>query len=51
MIVGAVTVVVWERLTVFGIIPFSLYEMVPAFVLSCVVIVGVSFFDKAPDTN
>ncbi|EDN66557.1 proline permease [Beggiatoa sp. PS] len=46
MIVGAITVVVWERLTAFGIIPFSLYEMVPAFTLSCIVIVMVSLFDK-----
>jgi sodium/proline symporter len=48
MIVGAVTVVVWERLTVFEIIPFTLYEMVPAFFLSCITIVGVSLLDKAP---
>jgi len=46
MIVGAITVVVWERLTAFGFIPFSLYEMVPAFTLSCIVIVVVSLFDK-----
>jgi sodium/proline symporter len=46
MIVGAVTVVVWERLTVFGIIPFSLYEMVPAFLFSSIVIVVVSLLDR-----
>jgi sodium/proline symporter len=49
MIVGAVTVVVWERLTVFGIIPFSLYEMVPAFILGSVAIVVVSLFDSKPE--
>jgi sodium/proline symporter len=48
MIVGAVTVIVWERLTTFGVIPFSLYEMVPAFTLSCFSIVGVSLLGKAP---
>jgi sodium/proline symporter len=48
MIVGAVTVIVWERLTHFGIIPFSLYEIVPAFGLSCLTIVVVSLLDKAP---
>jgi len=45
MIVGAMTVVIWERLTVFEIIPFSLYEMVPAFLLSSFAIVVVSWFD------
>jgi len=45
MIVGAMTVVIWERLTVFEIIPFSLYEMVPAFLLSSIAIVVVSLFD------
>jgi len=45
MIVGAMTVVIWERLTVFEIIPFSLYEMVPAFLLSSFAIVVVSLFD------
>ncbi len=49
MIVGAVTVVVWERLTVFEIIPFSLYEMVPAFMLSIVAIVVVSLVGKGDD--
>ncbi|TGO02851.1 proline:sodium symporter PutP [Candidatus Thiomargarita nelsonii] len=46
MIVGAMTVVIWERLTVFEIIPFSLYEMVPAFLLSSLAIVVVSWFDS-----
>ena len=45
MIVGAMTVVIWERLTVFEIIPFSLYEMLPAFLLSSIAIVVVSLFD------
>lgn len=48
MIVGAVTVVIWERLTVFEVIPFSLYEMVPAFILSSLAIVGISLLDKTP---
>ncbi|RKZ57754.1 MAG: sodium/proline symporter PutP [Candidatus Parabeggiatoa sp. nov. 2] len=49
MIIGAVTVVIWKELTVRGIIPFELYEMVPAFGLSCVAIVGISLLGKAPE--
>lgn len=45
IIVGAVTVVVWDTFTL-----FSLYEMVPAFILSSVAIVVVSWFDKAPES-
>ncbi len=48
LIVGAVTVIVWKRLTTFGVIPFSLYEMVPAFTLSCLSIVSVSLLSKPP---
>jgi sodium/proline symporter len=47
MIIGAVTVVIWKELTVRGIIPFELYEMVPAFGLSCVAIIGISLLGKA----
>ncbi len=43
---GAVTVVVWSHLTQQGIIPFSLYEMVPAFILSTIAIIVVSWLDK-----
>jgi len=46
MIVGASMVVIWERLTTLGLIPFSLYEMVPAFGLSCLAIVIVSLLDQ-----
>ena len=42
MIVGAITVVVWSDLTERGVIPFSLYEIVPAFILSSIAIVVVS---------
>ena len=42
LIVGAMTVVVWKELTVRGVIPFDLYEIVPAFVLSSVAIVTAS---------
>jgi sodium/proline symporter len=48
IIIGAITVVAWERLTLFGTIPFSLYEMVPAFLLSSVAIVVFSLLDKLP---
>lgn len=48
MIVGAITVVLWNELTAQGMIPFTLYEMVPAFGLSCIAIIGVSLIDKAP---
>jgi len=51
MIVGAVTVVLWNEFTARGMIPFTLYEMVPAFGLSCVAIIGVSLIDKAPITE
>ncbi|HDN25809.1 MAG TPA: sodium/proline symporter PutP [Thioploca sp.] len=46
MVIGAVTVVVWEHFTALKVIPFSLYEMVPAFVLSSVAIVVFSLFGK-----
>jgi sodium/proline symporter len=51
MIVGAVTVIIWERLTVYEIIPFSFYEMVPAFILSSVAIVVVSFVQRIRSTT
>ncbi len=46
MVVGAVTVVVWKNLPGGGI--FDLYEMVPGFVLSWLVIVVVSLLSPAP---
>jgi sodium/proline symporter len=51
MIVGAITVVLWNELTARDMIPFTLYEMVPAFGLSCIAIIGVSLIDKAPITE
>jgi sodium/proline symporter len=59
MIVGAVTVVVWKILSTDklneagevikeAVIPFSLYEIVPGFLLGLVVIVAVSLATKAP---
>jgi len=42
MLVGAITVVVWSELTKSGVIPFSLYEIVPAFILNWIVTVMVS---------
>jgi sodium/proline symporter len=43
---GAIMVVLWRYLTDQGIIPFSLYEMVPAFILSSIAIVVVSWLDS-----
>jgi sodium/proline symporter len=43
---GAIMVVLWRYLTDQGFIPFSLYEMVPAFILSSVAIVVVSWLDQ-----
>jgi sodium/proline symporter len=51
MVIGAETVVIWERFTALKVIPFSLYEMVPAFVLSCVAIVVISLLDKETETG
>jgi len=51
LIVGAVTVVIWERLTHAGLIPFKLYEMVPAFIFSSLAIYGVSLLGKTPTTQ
>lgn len=45
MIVGGVTVFIWGNLSG-GI--FELYEMVPAFLLACIVIVVVSLMGKEP---
>jgi sodium/proline symporter len=39
IIVGAVTVIIWQQLTVQGIIPFDLYEIVPAFLFSSLAII------------
>jgi len=39
IIVGAVTVIAWKQLTQQGLIPFSLYEIVPAFLLSSLAII------------
>jgi sodium/proline symporter len=39
IIVGAATVIIWQQLTVQGIIPFSLYEIVPAFLFSSIAII------------
>jgi len=43
---GAIMVVLWRYLTDQGMIPFSLYEMVPAFIFSSIAIVMVSWLDK-----
>lgn len=42
MISGAVTVIVWANLTESGVIPFSLYEIVPGFIVNLFFIVIVS---------
>jgi sodium/proline symporter len=62
MIVGAVTVVVWKKLStpVLGaagevikeaVIPFSLYEIVPGFILAWVAIVVFSSLDREPSNE
>ncbi|MCM3163659.1 sodium/proline symporter PutP [Metabacillus litoralis] len=48
MIVGAVTVVVWKQLTTSGAIPFSLYEIVPGFILAWIAVLIVSLATGAP---
>ena len=59
MIVGAVTVVVWSKLSApvtdaagemirEAVIPFSLYEIVPGFVLATIVAVIISLVTEAP---
>jgi sodium/proline symporter len=48
---GAIMVVLWRYLTDQGFIPFSLYEMVPAFILSSIAIVVVSWLDKGLGLN
>lgn len=48
MIVGAVTVVVWKQLTTSGAISFSLYEIVPGFILAWIAVLIVSLATGAP---
>lgn len=48
MIVGAVTVVVWKQLTTSGAISFSLYEIVPGFILAWIAVLVVSLATGAP---
>jgi len=47
MIAGGTTVVIWKLLNPLGGI-FKIYELLPAFVISCVVIVVVSLMTKEP---
>ena len=51
MFTGAVMIFVWKFLIapMGGI--FNIYELMPAFVLSCIVIVVVSLCTKAPDAE
>ena len=51
MITGAVTVVVWKQLTVAEIIPFSLYEIVPGFILAVIAIVVFSKVGPQPSAE
>ena len=46
MVVGAVTVLVWQHCQW-----FKLYEIVPGFALSAIAIVVVSLLDKAPSAT
>lgn len=46
LIVGAVTVVGWHQLTIQQVIPFYLYEIVPAFLLSSFAIISISLLGK-----
>lgn len=48
MIIGGVTVILWDLLYDNGFIPFYLYELLPGFVLSLVTIVVVSKLDRKP---
>ena len=49
MITGGVSVFIWKLLLnpLGGV--FAVYELLPAFILSCIVIVAVSLLTKAPD--
>ncbi|WP_428910681.1 sodium/proline symporter PutP [Niallia sp. Krafla_26] len=42
MVTGAITVIVWANLTESGVIPFSLYEIVPGFIINLVFSIVVS---------
>ena len=48
MIIGAITVIVWEQLSG-GL--FDLYEIVPGFVFCTIAVVVGSLLDKAPDAS
>lgn len=48
MIIGGVTVILWDLLYDNGVIPFYLYELLPGFVFSLVTIVVVSKLDRKP---
>ncbi|WP_308216625.1 sodium/proline symporter PutP [Pseudalkalibacillus decolorationis] len=48
IIVGAATVVLWKVLTTVGIIPFSLYEILPGFVFAFIAVIVVSLMSKEP---
>lgn len=47
IVVGGATVIIWKQLATLGGI-FQLYEIVPAFILSNIAILVVTYFDTAP---
>jgi sodium/proline symporter len=51
MLTGGVMVVVWKNLIAKAGGPFGVYELLPAFVLSCLAIFAVSLFTKKPDES
>jgi len=50
LIIGAITVLLWEHFKSFGGI-FHLYSLIPAFILNCATIISVSLWDKEPDST
>ncbi|MBU9710372.1 sodium/proline symporter PutP [Bacillus tamaricis] len=48
MITGGATIFIWDALYSAGVIGFYIYEIVPAFFLSTLVIIVVSLIDKEP---
>lgn len=51
LITGGVTIFVWKFLVRPNVAALNFYELLPAFVLSCIVIVAVSLLTKAPDRS
>lgn len=51
MISGATTVILWDKLTAAGTIPFELYEIVPGFIVNLILAIIVSLVTYRPNPD